>query len=169
MRLDPLSILICILISLICLAACGSNANAEPTPPTIHYGEDMCHMCGMIISDERFAAAYITRAGENFIFDDTGDMVQYHLQNQTNVAAFFVHDHQDKSWIRAETAFFVLSDDITTPMGSGIAALASKEQAQALANEVSGQMMTFDQVLAHYRQNGAPNHTGESQEEHSSH
>jgi copper chaperone NosL len=140
------------------LTACGGSANAEPTPPTIHYGEDMCQMCGMIISDERRAAAYVTRSGESFIFDDTGEMVKHHLQNPTEVAVFFVHDYEAKSWIRGETAYYILSDKITTPMLSGLVASASKEKAQSLAAESTGQVMTFDEVLAHYGQNSEHGH-----------
>ncbi|MBI1877313.1 MAG: hypothetical protein HYR94_03610 [Chloroflexi bacterium] len=33
---------------LLTLPACASNANAEPTPPVIHYGEDACEFCSTI-------------------------------------------------------------------------------------------------------------------------
>ncbi len=155
-----------ILLLLLFLAACGGSTTAEPTPPTIHYGEDICQMCGMIISDERYAAAYVTRSGESYIFDDAGEMIQHHLKNQTEVAAFFVHDYQDKSWIRGETAYYILSDKIATPMLSGLTTSASKEKAQSLATESSGQMMTFEEVLAHYSQNSEHGHT--DQMEHNS-
>ena len=39
------------------LAACTARAS-QPTPPKIHYGEDICTDCGMIISEPRFASAY---------------------------------------------------------------------------------------------------------------
>jgi copper chaperone NosL len=147
------------------LAACGSAPNAEPTPPAVHYGEDICELCGMIVSEERYAAAYVTEDGHGHSFDDIGDMVQAHLATQEAVIALFVHDYQDETWIRAETAHYVLSDDLTTPMASGLAAFTSSEEAQALAAELQGQVLTFDELLTHYRQL-APITMGEKGEHH---
>jgi copper chaperone NosL len=134
------------------LTACRPAADAEPTPPTVHYGEDICEFCGMIVSEERHAAAYVTEDGHGHSFDDIGDMVQAHLATQEAVVALFVHDYQDEAWIRAETAHYVQSDTLTTPMASGLAAFASSEEAQALAAELQGQVLSFDELLTHYRQ-----------------
>ena len=134
------------------LTACGSAANAEPAPPTIHYGEDICVFCGMIISEERHAAAFVTQDGHGHIFDDIGDMIQAHPESEEEVLALFVHDYEDKAWIRAETAHYVLSDQVTTSMASGLIALASSQQAETLAAKLQGQVLTFDELLAHYGQ-----------------
>ena len=37
---------------LVLLAAC-SAVTAKPAPPEIHYGEDMCSECGMIINEPK--------------------------------------------------------------------------------------------------------------------
>jgi copper chaperone NosL len=139
-------------VALLALAACGGGAKAEPTPPTIHYGEDICAFCGMIISEERHAAAYVTEGGHAHTFDDIGDMVKAHLETEEEVLAFFVHDYEDEAWIRAETAQYVLSDRLTTPMASGVAAFTSSQKAQTLASELQGQVLTFAELLSHYRQ-----------------
>ena len=132
------------------LAACGGSADAAPTPPTIHYGEDVCESCNMIISEERHAAAYLTANGHGHVFDDIGDMLRTHLETQEVATAFFVHDYQDRAWIRAETAYFVLSDNLSSPMASGLAAFLSPEEARALAAELQGQVLTFDELLTRY-------------------
>lgn len=149
------------MLLLLTLAACGRNADAAPTPPTIHYGEDICEFCGMITSEERFAAAYVTSDGHSHIFDDIGDMFLAHLKMQEEVVAFFVHDYEDESWIRAETAHYTLSDQLTTPMASGLAAFTSTEKATALAEELGGEVLSFDELMAYYQENlPAPNHLG---------
>jgi copper chaperone NosL len=136
---------------LLALTACGSEASADPTPPTIHYGEDICEFCGMIVSEERYAAGYITPAGETRIFDDIGDMVQAHLQDQEEeAAALFVHDYNDHTWIRAETAHYLHSPNLPTPMLSGLAAFPTAAEANSLADELGGQILTFDELLSHY-------------------
>jgi copper chaperone NosL len=149
------------------LTACGTAADAEPTPPTIHYGEDICEFCGMIVSEERHAAAYVTEDGHGHSFDDIGDMVQAHLATQEAVVALFVHDYQEEAWIRAETAHYVQSDKLTTPMASGLAAFTSSEEAQALAADLQGKVLTFDELLTQYRQM-APMTMGD-EGEHNSH
>jgi len=148
---------------LLMLTACSNQASAEPTPPTIHYGEDICEFCGMIVSEERYASGYITRDGEERIFDDIADMVQAHLQNQDEEAVLFVHDHDNHTWIRAETATYVLSPDLPTPMLSGLAAFPTTTAAEGLIAELGGQLLNFDELLAHYRENApAPGHSGHS-------
>lgn len=144
------AIAVAVIIALL-LAACGADANAEPVPPEIHYGEDICEFCGMIVSEERFAAGYITANGQEEIFDDIGDMVQSRLQNAGEAKAIFVHDYDEHTWIKAETATYVLSENLPTPMLSGLAAFASADRAKEFAAELDGQVFTFDELLSHYR------------------
>jgi nitrous oxide reductase accessory protein NosL len=141
---------LCVVLAL-ALTACGAAADAEPTPPTIHYGEDLCELCNMIISEERHAAAYVTEDGHGHAFDDIGDMLRAHREMQEEVTAFFVHDYEDRAWIRAETAHYVLSANLTTPMASGLAAFSAPEGAKALAAELQGQVLTFDELKTHYQ------------------
>jgi copper chaperone NosL len=157
-KFGPTSWLLSAILPLIflLLTACANNASAEPTPPTIHYGEDVCEFCNMIISDERYAAGYITQDGRQHIFDDIGNMFRSHLAKNDQVIAFFVHNHADKNWIRAEKAFYVHSNQLITPMLSGFAAFEAADQANILAAEMHGQVMTFDEVLAYYQTNPMP-------------
>lgn len=147
------------------VTACTNTANAEPAPPTIHYGEDVCELCGMIISEERYAAGYITSDGQQHIFDDIGDMFQAQLIYNHQVIAFFVHNYDDNRWIRAEKAAFVQSHNIRTPMASGIVAFESPDQAAAFAAEMKGHIMNFSEVSAYYQTNPMPE--GEHMMEHS--
>ena len=135
------------------LVACGSAAGGEPSPPDIHYGDDVCEFCGMIVSETRYAAAYLADDGHTHTFDDIGDMVQAYLQEPAEVTAFFVHDHASQDWIRAETATFVHSPDLPTPMLSGLAAFAGEEPARSFAVSVGGRLLTFDQLVTDYREN----------------
>lgn len=166
MKYISLYILLLLTLLLLIATACGSEVNTEPVPPVIHYGEDVCEFCGMIISDERFAAGYITQDGEPHIFDDIGNMVLSHLQKQEEVIAFFVHDYQDKSWLRAEKAYFVLSDEIVTPMLHGLAAQATLEKAEALAAEIDGQILTFNEVIDRYKENSTMMNEAHSRHQH---
>jgi copper chaperone NosL len=72
------------------------------------------------------------------------------------VTAFFVHDHEHESWVRAEEAYFVHSEDLPTPMLSGLAAFTTEESAQVFAAKVDGRTLTFDALLAYYQEKFPP-------------
>jgi copper chaperone NosL len=150
---SPGLILLSAIMLLFTLTACGAQARAEPEPPDIYYGEDVCEFCGMIVSEERYAAGYILADGREHVFDDIGDMVQHYLATGENVTAFFVHDHASRMWIRAETAHYVLSTDLPTPMLSGVAAFSSQAEAMGFSAELGGETLTFEELLTHYREN----------------
>ena len=130
----------------ILLAAC-SAPTGEPQPPEIHYGEDVCDACGMLISDAKFAAAAVDEDGTARKFDDIGDLVAYYAPpDKAKVKAYFVHDYPSEKWLRAEQAFFVVSPKIQTPMAHGIAAYADRAAAEAAAQKYGVKVMTFDEL-----------------------
>ena len=46
-------------VALLALAGCGGAADTTQPPETL-YGQDVCDECDMIISEEKYAAAYWT-------------------------------------------------------------------------------------------------------------
>lgn len=134
------------------LAACGGAKIDPNTPPDIVYGEDVCTRCGMIISDDRFAAALVIEKAANdyeqMIFDDAGEMFAFVAEDngQLKIASWFVHDYNSREWLDATSAWFVVADSLQTPMGFGIAASAQELEAQALANEWGGDVLSFAQA-----------------------
>jgi copper chaperone NosL len=130
---------------LLFLAACGGTTVTPGTPPAIVYGEDVCDHCGMIISDERFAAAIVLQTGAQRyayrIFDDIGDMLAFvQSANQeegdtSEIVSYFVHDYVDHKWLNAQEAHFVQTATLPTPMGSGVVAFADHADAERHAQE----------------------------------
>jgi copper chaperone NosL len=130
------------------LAACQPRSE-EPRPPEIVYGQDVCAQCGMIISEARFAAATVVVDGPAHKFDDVAEMVIYHMDHpDEDVRAWFVHDYNTEAWIRGETAFYVVSDDVHSPMGGGIAAFERQADAEAFARWHTTTVMNFDEMRA---------------------
>lgn len=145
------------------LAACGAPAITAQTPPTIHYGEDVCAECGMIISDERFAAGAVVEIGPNDythrIFDDIGGMVTYVADHpELTFANFYVHDYATQEWIDAHVATFLISEAIHSPMGHGILACRDRAEAEALSAQFPGQLSDFAQLQVVMTQSSAPAH-----------
>jgi copper chaperone NosL len=131
------------------LGDCGACApqGEEPRPPDIAYGQDLCDACGMLIGDPKFAAATVTTRGQTRKFDDIGDMIVYHMDHpDEQVRAWFVHDYLSEAWMRAETAYFVASPQIDSPMGHGLAAFATRADAEAFARDRGVSVLTFNEV-----------------------
>lgn len=134
------------------LSACGGASVDPNTPPEIVYGEDVCDQCGMIISDERFAAALVVEKAANdfeyLLFDDAGEMFAFVAadKGQTKIASWYVHDYNSREWLDAQVAWFVLAESLQTPMGFGVAACAHEPEAQSLAQEWGGEVLTFAQA-----------------------
>ena len=129
------------------LACSTETADA---PPEVRYGESVCAACNMILSDERFATATMVEADrgpEPRLFDDFNCQFNFEKSNPTQtVVARWVHDHETRGWVRAESATYVKSSELRTPMGSGIAAFGTPEAANAFAAGVSGSVLSFDEV-----------------------
>jgi nitrous oxide reductase accessory protein NosL len=124
------------------------TATAEPVaPPEINYGHDFCDECNMIIGYDKFAAATILANGDARKFDEVSNMLFYHLKHpDEQVRAWFVHDYASKVWIRGETAFYVQSAAIITPMNDGIVAFEKEAKAQEVAAAKNGEVFTFEEI-----------------------
>lgn len=143
-RLGPAALLLGLLLA----TACQQTVDTSQ-PPEIAYGQDVCDNCNMLISEEKFAAAYWTADGQARRFDDLGEMVSYMQSNPEEIASVWVHDVNSAEWLPAEDAFFVMNAGLSTPMGTGIVAVAGEAEAKALAYGQDGAMvMTFDEMLS---------------------
>jgi len=132
---------------LLALAACGGDADTS-APPEILYGQDVCDMCNMIISEEKYAAAYWTADGVARRFDDVGEMLVYMADNPEPTASIWVHDLTSAAWVDAGEAWFVMNSGLKTPMGTGIAAFANEEEARALAfDQEMAQVLTLAEIV----------------------
>lgn len=129
------------MIVFLTISACSSSPNFDE-PPDIRYGEDICDRCIMIISEARYASAYVTKSGEIRRFDDIGGMVAHEDELREDVAVFWVHDYETEEWLKAKEAVYVKSQQ-QTPMGFGIVAFAEREQAEAWADQHDGTLLTY--------------------------
>jgi len=103
----------------------------------------------MIISEEKYAAAYWTAEGEARRFDDVGEMLVYMAKNPEPTASIWVHDINSAAWLLADDAWFIMNSGLRTPMGTGIAVTADEQSARALAfDQAEAVVMTFAEILA---------------------
>ncbi len=145
-------VLVIVIVALLSLGAC-IQGEAIAKPPEIHFGEDLCAACGMVISDPRFASALAWEVEpgryESLAFDDVGDMVAFIKENgDKTMTHFWVGDYESGEWLDATTASYVLSPQIQSPMMHGVAAFATEDAAQAYSPTVEGKVLDWNHMRA---------------------
>ena len=143
------------LLLIVFLGGCAQGVG-ELKPPDIRYGEDVCAECNMIISDPRYASGYAYEISpgryESVLFDDIGDMLMHADKHpEHKIVAWYVHDFGSQEWLDATKASFVHSATLQTPMASGVAAHASTDAAMKQAQEMNGEVLDWDSLLARHR------------------
>ncbi len=134
------------------VSGCGGGSNAD-APPKIAYGRDECAECGMIINDERYAAALRVIVGgraQDLLFDDIGDMLDYEREHagQVDVTRRYVHDFEERVWTSASDARFLRNERYHTPMGSGIIAFAAEPAAEKRQASDGGRVKRIEATAA---------------------
>lgn len=130
------------------LFACGGD-KPPAGPAEVHYGEDVCDRCRMIISDSRFAAQYRAKDGHVKKFDDFGCMAA-ELGNDGGkdaVSGIYVTDFATTAWLDARKAYYLKSPDITSPMGYGIAAFGTEAALRADPHYDDAESGGFDDIM----------------------
>jgi copper chaperone NosL len=134
------------------LTACSRDPLTGP--PELRVGRDECAECGMLIADDRFAAAIlIERAGrrEHTLYDDLGCMLDHERKTlgEGAIVDRFVRDYDTRAWLRATDAAYALVDEksFPTPMGSGLLAVQDRTRAEELARRYAGKALDYADLL----------------------
>ncbi|MBL8999646.1 MAG: nitrous oxide reductase accessory protein NosL [Phycisphaerae bacterium] len=136
------------------LIAFGCGGPELSGPPELRLGRDECAECGMLIAEDRCAAALlaeIERRREHRIFDDLCCLFDYRAKHaDETVIGAFARDYGAGGWIGAQTAAYVLSepDRQPTPMASGMVAFADPAAAAMRATETGGRVLDYEALAA---------------------
>lgn len=119
-------------------------------PPLVRLGDSVCARCNMIISDERWATATMVaspRGAEGLLFDDFNCQAQYEKEHEELVIrGRWSHCYATLAWTRTDDAVFLVARAIRSPMGSNVAAFASRPDAADMARRTPGEVLTFDET-----------------------
>jgi len=151
------------LFFIVMLAACSDNSVQKELvhKAVAMESSDECHLCGMLIThfDGPKGEIFRKEQGEKvFKFCSTRDMFSYYLdpENKRNVRQILVHDMSkmpwgsdsidDKHFIDAKVAWFVVGSEKTGAMGKTLASFSLETDAQAFAEEFGGKVLSFNEV-----------------------
>lgn len=146
------SILIIFPLVFATLLSCSSK------PEPIVYGSDACYFCKMGIVDKTHASQAVSSKGKQFKYDSVECMVN-DIQNNhnTDMDVILVADYLNAGeMIPAESAFYIISPEIPSPMGANLSAVKSKAQAEKLQQEFSGDIFSWQELL---NRNKTDNHS----------
>ncbi|WP_438426470.1 nitrous oxide reductase accessory protein NosL [Aquimarina macrocephali] len=122
-------------------------------PETIHYGEDNCHYCSMTIVDKIHAAEIVTKKGKVFKFDAVECMINYVAEIDKEEISLYLSNHYDspEELIDATQATFLISKNISSPMGAFLTSFESKASAEKVKSEKGGNLFTWEELLEHLK------------------
>jgi copper chaperone NosL len=121
-------------VALLLAAGCGGASAWPPPPAQVHLGEDACAFCRMIVSDARFAAQAQTRTAAGAqVFDDLGCLITSSKSAPLDPQGIYVRQFDGDAWVRGDQAVVVRAEDISSPMGSGLAVFATRTAAESEA------------------------------------
>lgn len=127
-----------------------AGACTVPGPRPVVLGSESCAHCHMTVADDRFIAQLVTSTGKVLIYDDPGCLataLRDGVVDEDRIRSVWVTDFLDPaSLLDASEAWFVQSDAVHTPMASGLAALATRAQADSVAVSVQGAVLRWDAV-----------------------
>lgn len=126
------------------------SCTTDPKP--IVYGTDECKFCMMKIMDQRFGAEVITEKGKIYTFDSVECMLQYLNENTETVHQNLLVTHiSDPNILQdATNSYYVVSENIPSPMGGNLSSYNSKEEARATVKKDGGEVYSWKNILEVY-------------------
>jgi len=124
--------------------------SCSPKPEPIKYGQDVCDLCKMNITDNKFAAEIVTRKGKVFKFDSIECLFNFkhtELENST-IHSEWVNDFANPGeLINLKNAYFLHSEVFRSPMGLNVLSFSSKEKRDEIKNQHGGKELTYEEVF----------------------
>lgn len=128
---------------MILLFSC-SPKGPQPVVP----GKDVCEYCKMVITDVKFAGEIITKTGKIYKYDSIECTGADYLAKRDSVKQVYVPNYLiQNEFVQAEKAFYLISENIKSPMGLNVSAYKTKEDALKKQKEKGGKIYDWEGLL----------------------
>lgn len=129
------------------------SCKTDPVP--IEYGKDECALCRMSIVERGYGAELISAKGKIFKFDSGECLVNYiriNLPDTASLQAVLVTDRSiPGQLIDANSAFYLVSDKLPSPMGANLSAFAVKDSLSEFLGRFGGEIYSWSRVFEKIR------------------
>lgn len=139
--------------ALAALLVAGSLAAAScsgPEPRPIVYGTDSCEHCRMSVVGEGHGTEAVATTGRAWVFDSVECLAAWFqtLDDPSTVHSLWVTDFgTPPELVPAESAHFMVSATLQSPMGLGLTAFARAEDRDGALNTFGGAPLDWEGVL----------------------
>jgi copper chaperone NosL len=117
-------------------------------PEQINYGKDGCHFCKMTIVDNQHASELVTAKGKVYKYDAIECLINdLKKRDNAEVGILLVNDYSKPGeLISAESAAFLISEGVPSPMGAFLSAFNDKTDAEAVKSENGGELYDWQSI-----------------------
>lgn len=124
--------------------------SCSPKPEAINYGQDVCDLCKMNITDNKFAAEIVTKKGKIYKFDSIECLFNFknlELKN-AEIHSEWVNDFANPgNLINLREAYFLQSDVFRSPMGLNVLSFSSRGKRDEFKNKNGGIELTYNETF----------------------
>lgn len=135
---------ICILLSICVFLSCNME------PEVINYGKDVCHYCQMTIVTKTHAAQLVTDKGKQFKFDAIECMIHF-LDDKpqlVNKSKLLIVDYNSPGVMTdAKSAGYLVSAEISSPMGANLTGFSSLDLAKQTINDTAAEYYDWNGII----------------------
>jgi len=125
-----------------------ASCSAQPEP--FKYGKDNCYTCKMGVMDPKYGGETITTKGKIYKFDDVVCMVRFlksGLLKQDEIKQkVVINFEKENDFVDVKKAYFFISSELRSPMGSNTAAFITEQAAQKAKASKEGQLIKWDEL-----------------------
>lgn len=147
----------CLLISALCLLACGPDKNA---PIKADATSGYCPVCGMKVqTGDEWASEIHFSDGTKLMFESPGDMLAFYTapdkykvtdsqKDRANITKIILKEYQTKDHVDARQAKLVYKSRVEGPMGPDFLAFNKRADADAFVAANGGMVVGLSDVTA---------------------
>ena len=130
------------IITLLLVSSC------KVEPEQINYGKDGCHFCKMTIVDNQHASELVTDKGKVYKYDAIECLINdLKKRDSAEVGILLVNDYNNPGeLISAESATFLISEGVPSPMGAFLSAFSDNADAETVKSESGGELFDWQAV-----------------------
>lgn len=126
-----------------------SSCSTKPEPFAI--GKDNCYVCKMGMADLKFGGEVITKKGKVYKFDDIGCMIGFlksgGIEEKDIKEKLVMNYTKQNEFIDVQSAWFLVSPEMKSPMKSNAGGFDTKESAEKIKDNNSGEIIKWEELL----------------------
>ena len=120
----------------------------EVSPKPINYGSETCAYCKMTIVDKQHASQLVNTNGKAYNFDAIECMIHYFEENKDTKFELYLVNNFEKpgTLINAKTATYLISPQISSPMGANLSGFALEKAAKKAQKQYDGEVYSWEKI-----------------------